>query len=66
MTDEGRERCPLFGSMEWILVDHDREGFLNFLEEVGTILAGPEPQADPNCSTCTWQYKRRLVEKQSA
>lgn len=40
---------------DWLPVQRDRDGFLDFLESVGTLLASGQPDPNPDCPFCQWR-----------
>ena len=52
----------LSGQASWVECPLDKEGFLNFLEEVLTLLEQPEaPDASPDCSFCAYRESTRAT-----
>jgi hypothetical protein len=49
------QSATLGGRLLWVEVDRDMEAFFAFLTDVATLLAGPEPEANPTCTFCNYR-----------
>lgn len=42
---------------QWLEVEYNHEGFMNFMKEVDTLLAGPLPAEGETCKWCAYRHK---------
>lgn len=61
----GDNRQNLTGSIQWIEIERNDEGFMNFIKEVISILDGsfPEPQSD--CKWCSFLTQTSKIQAMS-
>lgn len=53
----GDNRQNLTGSIQWIEIERNDQGFINFIKEVIGILDGPLPDPHPDCKWCSFANK---------
>lgn len=41
---------------KWLEIPIDDAGFLSFVKEINTLLAGPMPKEEPNCKWCQYRH----------
>ena len=60
----GTERQVLEGPLQWVEVQRNDSDFMNFLEEVVSLLDGPLPDPKPeSCDWCAYRLKKKPVEQ---
>jgi len=42
---------------QWLEVEYNHDGFMNFMKEVNTLLVGPLPDEGETCKWCAYRHK---------